>query len=464
MSYSSTLATNADGCLNDFLTLRDGRVWMGTPTTPALDLRALAEQHGTPLEIAFCPQITRRVLEMHAAFAAGRAATGYRGGFLYAYASKANVAAEVVETVLAAGVHCETSSAFDVQLLQRLWATGQLATATGEERFIFCNGSKDQRYLDSIVAMRMAGYGRIVPILDDPHEFESLAACPAPLLLGVRARCAGGGADRFGMTPEELSRLARRIAETPHRLVLYHAMLGSQIEASERLVNGLLAELPGYASLRPFAPHLHIFNFGGGMPTLAYKLGAAFDYGAFAQQLQASVGQWCDQQQLPHPDLAGEFGRYTVADHGAIIFNVGRVKPGQPGQPPWYLVDGSLMVSLPDILIVEGQTFITLALNHLEAPATPAVLGGRYTCDSDDYYPRDGALLLPDAGEGLLVAFFGTGAYQAMLSGEGGAHHCLTPEAHKLVVRNNGGGLSYESIPAQPWAEVVAELGFRNLM
>src|SRR5262249_44394120 len=158
------------------------------------------------------------------------------------------------------------------------------------------------------------------------------------------------------------------------------------------------------------------------------------------------------------PQLVGEFGRYSVADHGLHIFRVGKVKGGHPGMPPWYLLDGSLMVALPDILIVKGQQFIVLPLNHLDAEAGPVVLGGRRTCDWDDFYPRVGTggvgeqggpdLILPLVGDGgwgmgvgkkiyhppspiphpLLLAFFGTGAYQAMLAGEGGAHHCLAPE------------------------------------
>ena len=49
--------------------------------------------------------------------------------------------------------------------------------------------------------------------------------------------------------------------------------------------------------------------------------------------------------------------------------------------PTWYLLDGSIMVALPDILIVKGQHFVTLPLNHLAAEAGPVVLGGRRTCD-----------------------------------------------------------------------------------
>src|SRR5262249_51365533 len=261
---------------------------------------------------------------------------------------------------------------------------------------------------------------------------------------------------------------------------------------------------------RSSAPALRYFDFGGGMPTGAYTLDFQFDYGAFAEQLQREIGAWCDARGILHPHLVGEFGRYSVADHGVHIFRVGRVKPGhpsagagqRPGEPPWYLLDGSIMVALPDILIVKGQHFVTLALNHLHAEAGPVVLGGRRTCDSDDFYPRgDVELVMPlvdisDWGLGtgdwekvttpnrqspisspLLIAFFGTGAYQAMLAGEGGAHHCLAPEAAKLIIEEQAGpstlstgsgragsgqrALVTRVIAEQSWADVLAELGYQ---
>jgi arginine decarboxylase len=236
------------------------------------------------------------------------------------------------------------------------------------------------------------------------------------------------------------------------------------------------------------------------MPTGAYSLDFAFDFAAAAEAIQRAIGEGCDARGVPHPHLVGEFGRYSVADHGLHIFRVGKVKPGHPGMPPWYLLDGSLMVALPDILIVKGQQFIAL--------------GGRRTCDSDDFYPRTGdtPLVLPlvgapanderppttdhrqgdketrRQGDGeaetqystlktsppssfllppssfllppLLVAFFGTGAYQAMLSGEGGAHHCLAPEAPKVVVEDRGGALVIRVVGEQTWEDVLGELGY----
>jgi len=482
-----------DGQLNDFISIREGRVIFAG----ALDLRTLAEQYGTPLEVSFCPLITRRIHAMQATFAAARSRAGYRGGFVYAYATKANFAEEVVRTAMAAGANYETSSAFDVRIAQRLWQAGVLPP----ERFIFCNGSKEQAYIDAILDLRQAGYANVVPILDDPDEFEALAGCSEPLLLGVRERKDPGdlaegvtyGYDRFGMTPAVLRTLAQRIVQTPHQIIIYHAMVGSQLEDQSFWVSEVLESLADYARLREFAPTLAYFNFGGGMPTGAYDLDFTFDYAAFAERLQRAVAAWCDEHGAPHPHLVGEFGRYSVADHSAHIFRVGKIKAGHPGQPPWYLLNGSIMVALPDILIVKGQHFITLPLNHLEAPAGAVVLGGRRTCDSDDFYPRGGdpPLVLPlvstlmddgrrttdDGGSidysssvvrspsgtsnSLLVAFFGTGAYQAMLAGEGGAHHCLAPEAPKVIVEERNGALTTRVIGEQTWDDVLQELGYQ---
>jgi arginine decarboxylase len=480
----------ADGRLNDFIRLSDGRLIFAD----ALDLLGLVAQHGAPLEVVFCPLITRRIQAMRGYFAAARGPAGYGADFLYAYATKANFAEEVVRTAVAAGAHYETSSAFDVRIAYSLWHGGVLPS----ERFIFCNGSKEAPYIGAIRDLREAGFANVVPILDDPAEFEALAGCPAPLLLGVRERKDPGdlaegatyGYDRFGMLPDELDALAQRVAQTPHTIVLYHAMVGSQLEDRDFWLHEIRESLAGYARLRAQAPALEYFNFGGGMPTGAYHLDFAFDYAGAATAILRVVAAECDARGLPHPQLVGEFGRYTVADHGLHIFRVGKAKAGHPGMPPWYLLDGSLMVALPDILIVKGQQFIALPLNHLDAEVGPVVLGGRRTCDSDDFYPREGdpPLVLPlvgtrdwrlemrdnqdaanlqspishqsSADDRLLVAFFGTGAYQAMLSGEGGAHHCLAPEAPKVIVEERDGALVTRVIGEQSWEDVLGELGY----
>ncbi|MFN8569721.1 MAG: hypothetical protein U0Z44_19825 [Kouleothrix sp.] len=168
-----------EGMLTDFLSRRDGRLLLAD----RIDLSAMVERYGAPLEIAYCPLITTQVERMLGWAAAARAEAGYDGAFQYAYATKANFAEEVVRTAIGAGANYETSATADVLIAHHLWQQGVLP----ESRYLFCNGSKEPSYIEAIVALREAGYARIVPILDDLNELDALlASCSAPLLLGVR--------------------------------------------------------------------------------------------------------------------------------------------------------------------------------------------------------------------------------------------------------------------------------------
>jgi arginine decarboxylase len=458
----------SDGRLTDFLSRRDGRLLLADQ----IDLNAMIARYGAPLEIAYCPLITEQIERMQSWAAAARRRAGYEGAFLYAYATKANFAEEVVRTALTSGAHYETSATADVLIAHYLWQQGVLS----EDRFIFCNGSKEDAYVDAMVALREAGYTRVVPILDDLRELEALIErCHAPLLLGVRERhelqtvdAAHSGGERFGLTPEEIAQAAARLEGTPHRLVVYHAMVGSQIEDVDGWMARLARSADAYCQLRRRVPTLQAFNFGGGMPTSAYTLDFSFDYEGFLGRLMEQLAAVCAANDVPQPDIIGEFGRYTVASHSLFLMQVGAVKDGQGAAAPWYLVDGSMMVALPDTLIVEDQQFLVLPLDRWAAPARPARLAGRRTCDSDDVFPRPSQppLVLPADAAGMVVAIFGVGAYQQMISGRGGAHHCLNPEMRRIIIERDpglsgeGDALVVREIAPQSLGTIMGMLGY----
>jgi arginine decarboxylase len=458
----------AEGRLTDFLSRRDGHLLLADQ----IDLNAMVARYGAPLEVVYCPLITEQIERMTGWAEAARRSAGYAGRFLYAYATKANFAEEVVRTALQSGAHYETSATFDVVIAHQLWLQGVLP----QDRMMFCNGSKDAAYVDAIVRLRQAGFANVVPVLDDLDELEAyLARCGEPLMFGVRERPAAAvvdpahpGGERFGLTPTEIRAVAERLRGTPHRLVMYHAMVGSQMEHMDGWMARLEHSAAVYCELRRQVPSLGIFNFGGGMPTSAYALDFAFDYQRFLTRLLATLSETCARYDVPQPDVAGEFGRYTVASHNVFLMEVGAVKAGQAGAPDWYLLNSSLMVTLPDTLIVEGQQFIVLPLEGWEVPTEEARLAGRYTCDSDDFFPRPGQppLVLPRpealaaTGERYVIAVFGVGAYQQMISGRGGAHHCLTPEMRRVIIERDGDALVVREVASQGLGQIMAALGY----
>ncbi len=451
----------SNGPLNDFISRHNQQLYF----SDTINLNDLARRYKTPLEVVYYPQIMRQIQRMHTWVDHARWKTGYSGAFVYAYATKANFAADVVQTALAAGAHYETSAAMDVDIARHLWRQGILPP----DRLVCCNGSKEPSYLNAINALRHEGCQNVVPILDDVQELESLAPTALPFQFGVRERAVGNrdgsrlGNDRFGMTPEEIDQVVQHLETTPHRLVLYHAMAGSQIEDSDTFLSLLHDSVVAYCRLRQRVPTLRYFNFGGGMPTSAYHLQFHFDYQGFLAKLMTLLQRTCAAFHVPVPDLIGEFGRYTVANHSLYLFEVGRVKHGSDTMPDWYLINGSLMVSMPDMVFVPNQQFIVLPLNHWDAPVRPVRLAGRRTCDSDDVYPRTSQppLMLPAVERGLILAVFGIGAYQQMISGLGGAHHCLSPEPRRIIIKEVEGRTVQTDVPQQDQAAIMHVLGYQ---
>ena len=455
----SRYGVGAEGQINEFISRRNERLMLAD----RVDLLALVEQYGAPLEVAYCPLITSEVHRMMDVARRAQQNVGYTQPLVYAYATKANFAEEVVRTAITAGANYETSSTADVQIATRLWQSGTLP----KSRWVFCNGSKEDSYIKAIARLRMLGNDMVVPVLDDLDEFDMLRTIPMSVRFGVRARqfakCAGG--DRFGLLPDEIAEVATTLAGSEHELVLYHAMVGSQIEDEAAWLAELTRAVEAYCELRRSVPSLRFFNFGGGMPTSSYALDFEFDYQDFFERLFATIADVCARFDVPVPQVVGEFGRYTVASHSVFLFEVGKTKRGRDGDAPWYLINGSLMVSAPDTVIVDDQQFIILPLEGWDDDAQEVRMGGRRTCDSDDAYPRPGAepLVLPKTEGGMIVAVFGVGAYQNMLSGKGGAHHCLNPEMRRLIIEQTEQGLVMREIAPQSLTQIMDALGYEHV-
>ena len=184
---------------------------------------------------------------------------------------------------------------------------------------------------------------------------------------------------------------------------------------------------------------------------------------------------------MPQPELTFEFGSFVVAESGFHVFKVIQRKANHRdadhSEPdvPWAIIDGGLMAAIPDMLLID-RPFRFLAVTGANGPAGPVILGD-VTCDSDGRYPPDdfpagSEVWLPLAadGEETYVLIQGVGAYQEILSGVRGAHHCGLLEAVELIIeRGADGKLRGRLIPRQTPAEAARMLDvykrqFRDLV
>lgn len=432
-----------------------------------IDLMGLVKEHGTPLRITYLPKISQQIQKARQMFANAFKEVDYPGKYIYTYCTKASHFNFVLEEALKNNIHIETSSAFDINLVEKLVAKGKLS----QNNFIICNGFKTDRYKQNIVDLRHKGFENIIPVLDNKTEIEYYQQhAQDPMKVGIRV-----AADEEPNYEFYTSRLGIRykdvlefyietLKDNPKfELKMLHFFINTGVKDTTYYWTELNKLIKIYCNLKKICPTLEYLNIGGGLP-IKLNLGFNYDYQYMITQIVTAIKSVCDGQGVTPPDIFTEFGSFTVGESGAMIFQV-LDKKTQNDIEEWYMIDGSLMTTLPDIWGM-NQRFILLPLNKWNEEYKKVNIGG-LSCDISDYYNSEThhhQVFLPAAEneEPLYVGFFHTGAYQESLSGYGGTKHCLIPAPkHVLVNRDENGQVTTEVFaPQQEPDDLLRILGY----
>ena len=185
-------------------------------------------------------------------------------------------------------------------------------------------------------------------------------------------------------------------------------------------------------------------------------------------EIVSNIKVACSSNNIPDPDIYTEFGRYTVGESGAIIFQVLEQKQ-QNDNEKWYIVDNSLMNTIPDAWSIQ-EKFILLPVNKWNNEYGRVSIGG-ISCDHSDYYNSEDLnqeVLLPQFDkkdkEPLYLGFFHTGAYQDSVSGYGGIKHCLIPSPKHVIIDRDEKGNIIDSVyrEEQSVTEMFKILGYNE--
>lgn len=409
-----------------------------------INLLDLVEKYKVPLEVAYMPMITEKVNFLKDLFVKNIKKFDYHGKYNYAYATKANYYSEVVLSALQAVDMLETSSSYDVGII--LFLAKKNIIKPGFT--VICNGFKNERYLWHIKQLLELKIN-VIPVIENERELQLLEQLDNfKINVGIRynsdfeARIIKNDFsheeefdNRFGFEKDSLFKIAEKI--TSHKnfsLKLLHFHFGGTIQNIDNYIKGFSNIMQVYCDLKKEYSDLEYFDFGGGLP-VKYSLVYNFDYNQLVEQIIKSAKLVCNKNKIKHPDLIGEHGRFTAADHSFYIYKIDFAK--KTGGKAWYILNGSLMNMTPDVWGIQ-QDFTILPVNLYENKCIPVCLGGE-TCDPDDRYflnDKNVKLFLPQIKENqtLYVAIFSIGAYQEIISGIGGLHHCLIPEGNELII------------------------------
>lgn len=436
---------------HEYLTIKDNVLHY-----KGINLLALVKKYKAPLEVAYTPIIEEQIINLKTWFKDEIKAQGYTGKYNYAYATKANYYSEVVTTALNQVDMLETSSAYDINLMLELAKLGYIKKGFT----IICNGFKNERYVDNLTKLLDMGIN-VIPVIENTREFELLSKLKGyKFNVGLRYNSdfesrlikndfhTGEEFDnRFGFNAENIFKMAEKINEIKFmKLQVLHFHFGGSINNIDNYIKGFSNILDLYCKLKKEYPTMKYFDFGGGLP-IKYSLTYSFNYKELVKKMIATSKAVCATNGVEEPDLIGEHGRFTSGDHGFYIYKIDFTKKTYENH--WYIINSSLMNMAPDMWGIQ-QDFTILPVNLYENDCIPVCLGGE-TCDPDDRYflkEKNVKMFMPEIKEGqtLYIAIFSVGAYQEIISGIGGIHHCLIPEGNELIIYEEKGKLQYYPI------------------
>jgi len=406
-----------------------------------LDVKALIDKYGTPLKLTYLPKIGMQINKAKKMFETAFKKHKYEGKYNYCYCTKSSHFSFVVEEALKHDIHLETSYAYDIEIIKKLYAKKKITKDT----YILCNGFKQKPYTSRIANLLNTGFKNVIPILDNKDELRAyIKSVKEPFNLGIRVATEEEPSfpfytSRLGIKLKDILEFyVDKIEGNEHRfqLKMLHIFLNKGIKDDIYYWSELNKVINLYCQLKKICPELDSINIGGGFP-IKHSLGFDYDYQFMINEIVRNIKVACKKSKVAMPNIFTEFGSYTVGESMAHIYSVIAEKM-QNDRETWYMIDSSFITTLPDTWGI-GEKFLMLPINKWDKEYQRVVLGG-ITCDSHDYYDSEehiNEVFLPKIDEDtdpLYVGFFHTGAYQDQISGYGGIKHCLIPSPKHIIV------------------------------
>lgn len=311
----------------------------------AADLREIVDELArkgitAPILLRFPQLLTAQVRKLQRAFSKAVREYGYKGSHMCVYPMKVNQHRSVVEEYLKEGTRYD----FGLEAGSKAELYAALAMEQTPDSLLVLNGFKDEEFIQLAFAGAKCGKKVVIVIekmseLD--HVINTAATHEGPLpMVGMRVKLyskgsgrwekSGGEAAKFGLTTTEILEVIRRLQNAGRidMLRLLHFHIGSQLTDIKRIKNAMKEAARVYAKIYEMKVPIKYLDVGGGMAVDYDGSKTAFDSSAnytaqeFANDVIYTIKMVCDDENVPHPLIIQESGRYLTAYHAIVVTNV----------------------------------------------------------------------------------------------------------------------------------------------
>jgi len=298
----------------------------------------------TPVLLRFPQLVTAQVRKLQRAFRAAIREFDYQGTHMCVYPMKVNQQRAVVEEYLREGTRYD----FGLEAGSKAELYAAIALEQASDSLLVLNGFKDEEFIELAFVSARAGK-RVVIVIEKMSEldhilryadiFEDGHEGDLPLV-GLRVKLyskgsgrwekSGGEAAKFGLTTTEILEVIRRLQEAGRieMLRLLHFHIGSQLTDIKRIKNAMKEAARVYAKIHQMKIPIELLDVGGGMAVdydgskTAFESSANYNAQEFANDVIYTIKQVCDDENVPHPTVIQESGRYLSAYHAILVTNV----------------------------------------------------------------------------------------------------------------------------------------------
>ena len=299
----------------------------------------------TPVLLRFPQLLFGQIRKLQTAFRKSIKEFEYTGGHLCVYPMKVNQNRAVIEEYLREG----TRYNFGLEAGSKAELYAALALEQSPESLLVLNGFKDRDFVK--LAFAGAGAGKnVVIVIEKLSELEHTLALADEVtaenpdaaipMVGVRVKLyskgsgkwekSGGEAAKFGLTTTEILEVIRKLAEAGRTdmLRLLHFHIGSQLTDIKRIKNAMKEAARTYAKIHKMGMPIEYLDVGGGMAVdydgsrTSFESSANYNAREFANDVIYVIKTVCDDENVPHPTIIQESGRYLSAYHAMLVTNI----------------------------------------------------------------------------------------------------------------------------------------------
>ncbi|MCA1629877.1 MAG: biosynthetic arginine decarboxylase [Acidobacteria bacterium] len=318
-------------------------------TSSAADLKEIIDDLAkrgiqTPVLLRFPQLITAQVRKLQRAFRNSIREFDYQGSHMCVYPMKVNQQRAVVEEYLREGSRYD----FGLEAGSKAELYAALAQEQSPDSLLVLNGFKDEEFIELAFVGARAGK-RVVIVIEKLSELDHVLRIAERYeedrdgdlpMVGIRVKLyskgsgrwekSGGEAAKFGLTTTEILEVIRRLQEEGRieMLRLLHFHIGSQLTDIKRIKNAMKEAARVYAKIYQMKVPIDLLDVGGGMAVdydgskTAFDSSANYNAQEFANDVIYTIKQVCDDENVPHPTVIQESGRYLSAYHAILVTNI----------------------------------------------------------------------------------------------------------------------------------------------